>query len=93
MDQLGSSEDDNRIRLRNVFEFYEECQHALTDKQWVAVCLRYRDGLTQEEIVARLGITRSAVSATLKRARENMEEHYRKLREDRFKLTRKYLNS
>lgn len=52
---------------------YLPFQEYFTQKQWTVICLRHRDGKTQEQIAEELGIKRSAVSQRLTRARKKRE--------------------
>lgn len=82
---------DERIRLRSVFEQYEECQDIFTPAQWPAVCLRYRDALPEEQVAVCLGKGRSTVHGLLKRARLRKEKYQRQRRKETFVIARKYL--
>ncbi len=83
---------DERIRLRSVYEQYEACQDELSHGQWKAVCLRYRDGLSQAEIATRLGRSRSTVHGLLNRAHRCKEAYRTRMREAEFRVARKFLN-
>lgn len=83
----------DRQRLSDTFERYEAVKHKLERKQWTAVYLRFREGLTQTEIARLMRLRhQSGVCALLKRAEHTLEEYERALREERFRLTRKYVN-
>jgi len=87
------SQPDERVRLRSMFSEYGECQEAFTTNQWEAICLRFRDGLTEVQIAAATNRSRSAIHGLLKRSRERKEAYRRQLREEHFCVARKYLNS
>lgn len=83
---------DERLRLQSLFEQYETCRERLTPGQWRAVCLRFRDRLTEGEVALVLEKSRSAVHGLLKRARLRKEAYGRERREEGFHLARKHLN-
>ena len=69
-------------RLADIFEEYEVVKGKLTPKQWQAVVLRFRSGLSEAEIASRLGTNRSAVHGLLQRARERKDRWQRQLRKE-----------
>lgn len=81
---------DERERLWSIHEAYEACRERLTSDQWPAVCLRYRDGLTQAQIAIVLKKSRSAVHGLLERARIRKEIFQRERREESYRMARKY---
>ena len=83
---------DERLRLQSLFEQYEACRERFTTGQWRAVCLRFRDRLTEAQIASVLKKGRSAVHGLLKRARLRKEAGDRKRREEAFQMARKHLN-
>ena len=83
---------DERLRLQSLFEQYETCRERFTPGQWRAVCLRFRDRLTEEQVASVLKKSRSAVHGLLKRARLRKEACDRKRREEAFQMARKHLN-
>ena len=87
------SQIDERLRLQSIFEEYEACREELTTGQWSAVCLHYRDGLTEQQIAVELKKVRSSVHGLLKRAKQRKDAHQRRMREEQFQVARKHLNS
>lgn len=75
-------------RLTDVYEKYENYRDIFTDTQWEIVSYRYSDGMTQKQIAEATGKKRSTVSDLLKRAKDRIEEHEKKLRAERFFLLR-----
>ena len=73
----------------DVFNEYEACKQIFTDKQWVTICLYYRDGKTLQEIAKRLKKAISTVSDRLKVSRKRKAEYDRKLRTERLDYLRK----
>lgn len=66
-----------KTRLDEVFLLYQNCPpYIFTSGQWEAVCLRFENGLRQQDIAEIIGIPRSAVSDRLRRAKKNMEKYY-----------------
>lgn len=51
-------------------------EEALTPRQRQIVELRYREGLSQQEITQRLGVNKSTVSRTLHRAHERIRRSF-----------------
>jgi len=73
----------------DVFNEYEACKQIFTDKQWVTICLYYRDGKTLQEVAKRLRKAISTVSDRLKVSRKRKAEYDRKLRTERLDYLRK----
>jgi len=66
-----------KTKLDEEFMLYKNCPtHIFRPEQWEAVCLRFEYGLKQQEIAEMIGVTRSAVSDRLRRAKKNMEKYY-----------------
>ncbi|MCY2952674.1 MAG: hypothetical protein NTU53_11990 [Planctomycetota bacterium] len=79
--------DDLRRRL-DIFEQWDRAKGVLTARQWIAVCQRFRDGKTQEQVGAAMGTKRNAIYGLLKRARYNKEDYERQLRKEQHQLAR-----
>lgn len=77
----------------DVFGEYEACKQFFTDKQWVVICLRYRDGKKIQEIAEQLGKAISTVNEHLKKAEKRKEEHDRRLRAEKLEYLKKINNS
>lgn len=77
----GARTDSGRIRSRIVRELLCDC---LTQRQREYLLLRYRGNMNGSEIARMYGVNRSAVSATLSRARKKLAVLLgtQKLRED-----------
>jgi len=69
-----------------VLDGYKACPFIFTAREWEAVCLRHQEGLTQKQIAERLGISRTAVSDRLSRAKQKLLAHQRELRAERRRL-------
>lgn len=76
----------------DVFHEYEACKQIFTDKQWVAICLYYRDGKTLQEIAKTLGKAVSTVSDRLKGGRNRKAEYDQRLRAERLEYLHKKNN-
>jgi len=74
----------------DTFEPYERCKDMLTDKQYVAAYLYYREGLTQSQIADQFGKSRSAVSTLLKRADKVKNVYERQMRKERIEYLKKH---
>ena len=73
----------------DVFHEYEACEQIFTDKQWIAICLYYRDGKTLQEIAKKLGKAVSTVSDRLKGSRKRKAGYDRRLRAERLEYLHK----
>lgn len=82
---------DERLRLQSLFEQYRTCRERFTSGQWRAVCLRFRDRLTEEQIASVLNKSRSSVHGFLKRARGRKETFESERRKESFEMVRKHL--
>ncbi len=91
--QGGNQALDERLRQGTTFERYEKHADIFPTKQWAAICLRYRDGFSEEEIAHRLHVGRTAINNRLQRARRLLEDHECKLRAEMFRLARNHVDS
>ena len=77
-ESLGGFSDNLPARDRafhqDVFKVYENRAFLFSSKQWAAIVPRYQAGLTHEEIGKKLGISRTAVTGRLIRARKTLED-------------------
>lgn len=78
-----------KVRFSDIFEQYQDCQHIFTHKQWVVLCLYYRDGKTEEQIAKLLRKGRTTVSDLLNRARRRKEKYDKKVRREMFEHLKK----
>ena len=82
-----------RLRRRDIFNEFERFQQFFTEPQWVAVTLYYRDGLGDKEVGERLSISERAAYDRRRRAERVKARLERELREEQFRLIRKYEKS
>ena len=68
-DAVGGSEGRHIFGSRAVIDLLND---NLTKKQKCYIMLYYRDKLTMDEIAERMGVSKSTVSRTIKRGRENL---------------------
>jgi RNA polymerase sigma factor (sigma-70 family) len=67
-----------KARSDEEFMLYKNCPPFIfRPEQWEAVFLRFEHGLKQRQIAKTLGISRTAVSDRLRRAKKNMQNYYR----------------
>jgi predicted DNA-binding protein YlxM (UPF0122 family) len=85
-------EDIRKLRRQDVFNRYEACKHLLTDEQWIAVYLHFKKGLSHVQAARYMGRGRSTVSELLQRAKNCMEEHHKKLREEKYLYLKKEIS-
>lgn len=85
-------EDIRKIRHQDIFERYDSLKHLLTDEQWLAVYLRFKKGLSFNQIAAQMHRGKSTVYQCLQRAEDEIEKHYKKLRKEKFLLLKKELS-
>ncbi|MFG0285171.1 MAG: sigma factor-like helix-turn-helix DNA-binding protein [Phycisphaerales bacterium JB039] len=83
---------ESRIRRRDIFSTFERVQDCFTDTQWEVVTRYYRDGKSEQQIADELGLSRSAVNERRHRAEERKRLREAELREEQFRLLRKYQN-
>ena len=83
-----STEDDTRTPKTEIFNWYLNHRDCLKDPQFEVVTLYFRDGLTQEQVGAILGIGRTAVSGRLRRAEQARKQCQAELRRELYQLTR-----
>lgn len=77
-----------RRRQRAVFEQYEAHPELFTANEWIAICLCFRDGLTQGQAAALLDLSRKGLSNRVSRARRKLEKNRREARAEVYRLVR-----
>ncbi len=80
IEELHEIQDRRRV---DMFEPYERCKDRLSEGQYKAAYLRFRKGKTHQQIGTELGISRTAVTNLLKRARKIKESYEREMRAQR----------
>lgn len=66
------------------FKLYENCQWKFPKKQWEAIYMKFKLGKQNVEIASLLKISQSSVCDRLRRARNKMEQHYKKKKGKKF---------
>ena len=84
---------DERRTSDDLFSQFEQIQECFTRRQWEVIPRYYRDGLTDAQIAVEIGKSEKAVYDRRQRALQKKKERERELREERFRLIRKYTNS
>ena len=83
-----SSQMDQRQQLTDVFASYEDCKGIFTTNQWQVLCLRFRDGLSVEDIGLRIRKGPSTIYQYLQKAKQRKTKHDEELRAEKFRLLR-----